>query len=125
MPGVYWMKNIIRLGCVLLLALGPAMARAAAAVTDHEIGAILSARCAACHSEHPALMSSAPKGLTFASPATIDQHAHAIYRQVVELRAMPVGNVTNMTDAERQAIALWFNERSGSHTMKAESAHLP
>jgi uncharacterized membrane protein len=118
------MKFIVRLGCMLSLFFAPAIVRAAAVVTDHEISAILSARCAACHSEHPTLMSSPPKGLTFASPVTIDQHAHAIYRQVVELRAMPVGNVTNMTDAERQAIALWFNDRSSSHPTKAEGTRL-
>ncbi|WP_124468482.1 hypothetical protein [Burkholderia cenocepacia] len=67
-------------------------------------------------------MSSAPKGLSFTSPAAIDQHAHAIYRQVFELRAMPVGNVTNMTDAERKTVALWFNERSNADQVKAAGA---
>lgn len=118
------MSIIVWLGCVLLFALAPATTRAAAVVTDQEIGGILSARCAACHSVHPTLMSSAPKGLAFSSPGTINQHAHAIFRQVVELRAMPVGNITHMTDAERRIIALWFNERSSSHPTKVEGEHL-
>ncbi|WP_237181877.1 hypothetical protein [Paraburkholderia tropica] len=117
---MYRFLNLVSMTSVLLLAFGAAGAHAAALVSDHDIGAILLARCATCHSAHPAMMASAPKGLTFASPAEIDRHAHAIYRQVVELRAMPLGNVTNMTDAERRTIALWFNERSNSHPVKGE-----
>ncbi|MDN7560762.1 hypothetical protein [Burkholderia orbicola] len=122
MAEVSRLGSMVRLAGVLLLALGPGIGRAVGVVTDHEIGAILAARCAACHSAHPTLMSSAPKGLFFTSPAAIDQHAHAIYRQVCELRAMPVGNVTNMTDAERKTVALWFNERSNSDQVKAAGA---
>ncbi len=41
-------------------------------------------------------------------PAQIRQNAAKIYEQSVQLKAMPIGNLTNMTDAERAQVAAWF-----------------
>ncbi len=77
------------------------------------IQAILARRCTACHSAHPSLMASAPKGAQFDSAADIDARAELIHRQVVQLQVMPPGNLTQMTAAERDAIARWYEARSG------------
>ncbi|MDQ7977685.1 urate hydroxylase PuuD [Paraburkholderia sp. SARCC-3016] len=73
-----------------------------------DIAPILQQRCAACHSAHPTLMGSAPAGVMFDTPAEISQNAQRIYQQAVTLKAMPLGNVTHMTDDERQKLAAWF-----------------
>ncbi|MFT5644630.1 MAG: putative membrane protein, partial [Janthinobacterium sp.] len=50
----------------------------------------------------------APAGVMFDSAEHIRQHAQRIYTQAVQLKAMPIGNMTNMTEAERSVIAAWF-----------------
>jgi uncharacterized membrane protein len=40
--------------------------------------------------------------------ASIRQNAAKIYQQTVQLKAMPIANLTNMTDAERAKVAAWF-----------------
>ncbi|MDN4571984.1 hypothetical protein DBB29_10490 [Pandoraea cepalis] len=81
----------------------------ASSVKLSEIQPILTQRCATCHSAKPTMMGSAPAGVMFDTPAEISQNAQRIYQQAVALKAMPLGNVTQMTDDERQKIAAWFN----------------
>jgi uncharacterized membrane protein len=78
-----------------------------------DIAPVLQARCAACHSAHPTLMGSAPAGVRFDTTAEISQNAQRLYQQAVVAKAMPLGNVTHMTDAERMKIAAWF--QAGAH----------
>jgi uncharacterized membrane protein len=79
------------------------------------IHAIVVQRCSACHSEHPSLMASAPKGTMFDHPEQIEQRADLIYQQVAVLRVMPPGNITQLSDAERSAIASWYEARQRAH----------
>lgn len=72
------------------------------------VHAIVLQRCSACHSARPSLMASAPKGVLFDSPGQLQARAAMIYRQVVQLRVMPPGNVTHLSEAERAAIARWY-----------------
>lgn len=78
------------------------------APTLAQVQAVLQARCAACHSATPTLMPSAPAGLLLDNDAAIRAAAPRIYQQVVQLKAMPLGNVTHITDAERALIAQWY-----------------
>lgn len=64
---------------------------------------IIQARCLACHAG-----AGAPNGVRLDSDAGIRNRASDIYLQVVVLRAMPQGNQTGMTDAERDTIKRWF-----------------
>jgi uncharacterized membrane protein len=73
----------------------------AAAVTDVQAEAIVAERCQTCHAG-----ASAPNGVRLESLALMEQHAAAIERQVSS-RAMPPGNATGMTDAERTQLAAW------------------
>ncbi|CAN7328941.1 urate hydroxylase PuuD [Trinickia sp. LjRoot230] len=73
-----------------------------------DITPVLKARCVACHSAQPSLMNSAPAGVMFDTPDEIAQNAQRIYQQAVQLKAMPLGNVTHMTDDERMQLAAWF-----------------
>lgn len=75
---------------------------------------IIATRCAVCHAEKPIFggIDAAPKGVLLDSPARIKAQAALIYQQAVEFENMPIGNATNITDEEREAIAAWF--RSGA-----------
>ncbi|WP_186229158.1 urate hydroxylase PuuD [Burkholderia gladioli] len=73
-----------------------------------DIEPVLQQRCVACHSAKPTMMGSAPAGVMFDTPEQIAQNAQRIYQQAVQLKAMPIGNVTHMTDDERTKIAAWF-----------------
>jgi uncharacterized membrane protein len=71
---------------------------------------IVAQRCAGCHAERPSLagFAAAPAGVLLDSPERIRRDAARIYQQAVQLRAMPLANMTQMTDAERQALGAWF-----------------
>ncbi|HWT15529.1 MAG TPA: urate hydroxylase PuuD [Patescibacteria group bacterium] len=73
---------------------------------------IIEKHCVACHAAQPKLMASAPKGAMLDTPERIDTYAALIHKQVVELKIMPPGNITRMTDAERAAIGRWFARRA-------------
>ena len=53
------------------------------------------------------------KNLRLDSPESVKSHAQQIYQQVVVTKIMPLSNATQMTDAERQLVARWF-EGQGS-----------
>jgi uncharacterized membrane protein len=75
-----------------------------------QVKAIVDQRCVACHSAHPTQpgFATAPAGVMLDSPQLVSQHAARIYQQTVQLKAMPLANLTNMTDAERAQIGAWF-----------------
>ena len=69
---------------------------------------IVEQRCAACHSLHPTLVSTAPLGLTLDTPAEIQRYAPNIRDLAVNSKTMPLGNATHMTEAERQTLGQWI-----------------
>jgi uncharacterized membrane protein len=75
--------------------------------------AIVRARCAPCHSLHPTQpgFSSAPLGIRLDTRAEIEARADQIKAQAVDSRAMPLGNVTHMTQGERDTLAQWLASR--------------
>jgi uncharacterized membrane protein len=101
-------------GVLLLLALAVAMAPqppvAAPKVEFAQVQAIVGQRCVACHADHPTQpgFATAPAGIVLNSPEAIRQNAAKIYQQAVQLKAMPLANLTNMTDAERGQLKAWF-----------------
>ena len=50
----------------------------------------------------------APKGVMLDTPERIVAAAARIGEQSVTTRAMPIGNLTGMTDAERTALGAWI-----------------
>jgi uncharacterized membrane protein len=107
-------------GVALLLALAVAIAPkpavrpqangAAAPVDMGRVQAVITQRCASCHSDRPTQpgFASAPAGVMLHTPELIKQHAERVYRQTVQLKAMPIGNLTNMTDEERALVGAWY-----------------
>ncbi|MBE0489834.1 MAG: urate hydroxylase PuuD [Halomonas sp.] len=79
-----------------------------AAVSLEEVQAIVETRCAACHASQPTQpgFNAPPAGVAYDSPQqTAAQRAQI--QQVVASGYMPLGNMTGMTDEEREAIAAW------------------
>jgi uncharacterized membrane protein len=85
-----------------------AAGKAAAPVAFAQVEVIVEQRCAVCHSSEPTEVPSAPLGITFDTPEEIAARADAIRRQAVDAQAMPPGNVTGMTDEERDLLAAWI-----------------
>jgi uncharacterized membrane protein len=69
---------------------------------------IVDQRCTACHSQHPTKVSAAPLGITMDTPEQIQKLAPAIQQQAVDSTAMPLGNATGMTTAERRLLGRWI-----------------
>ncbi len=102
-------------GVALLLAVAVAIApqppAAAAASADFaRVQAIVGQRCAGCHAAQPRQpgFAAAPAGVLLDTPQSIRQNAARIYQQAVQLKAMPLGNMTAITDEERAALGSWF-----------------
>jgi uncharacterized membrane protein len=74
------------------------------------VAQIIEQRCAACHSVHPTKVAKAPLGVTLDTPAEIKLLAASIDQQTVETDAMPLGNVTGMTEAERDILGRWIDQ---------------
>jgi uncharacterized membrane protein len=95
------------------LALAVAMAPAkpeAAPFTFSEVQKIVAERCASCHAARPtqAGFNEAPKGVALETAAQIVANARKIHEQSVLTKAMPIGNLTGMTDAERATLGAWI-----------------
>ena len=91
----------------------PARADADAAHAGAQFAAvqgIIAQRCVSCHAAHPTQpgFAAAPAGVALDNAQGIRQNAARIYQQAVQLKAMPLANMTNMTDAERAQVAAWF-----------------
>ena len=71
-------------------------------VSIAEVQAVMTERCATCHSG-----ASAPLGIKFETAEQIEARADDIERQAVLTRAMPPGNATGMTDEERELLGAW------------------
>lgn len=78
-----------------------------------EMQRIMQRHCTACHSSHPTLLASAPKDVRLDDEAQILRHVALIRRQVVELRIMPPGNITGLSEDERMRIARWADAQGG------------
>jgi uncharacterized membrane protein len=71
---------------------------------------IITSRCSMCHAKEPvwAGFVTAPKGVLLDDATQIKLHARMIAINAVRSRAMPPGNVTEITSGERQILAAWL-----------------
>ena len=79
--------------------------------------AIVALRCATCHAEKPAQegFAIAPKDVKLDTPERIAANAQKIYEQAVATKAMPIGNLTGMTDDERATLGAWVAAGAPAH----------
>ena len=102
---------VIVLAAVAFALKPPAAPAAAAGVPFAQVQAIIHQRCEGCHSTTPTLagFASAPKGILLDSPEHILALTTQI-RQQLTAKTMPLGNMTQMTDAERDAVIAWIDQ---------------
>lgn len=93
----------------------PAAAAAGAAdaapVPYAKVAEVMKQRCATCHAAKPtdAMFSAAPAGLGLETPAEVAGAAARIDSAIAS-GYMPLGNKTNMTDAERALVRAWVQQ---------------
>ncbi|MGH8855007.1 MAG: urate hydroxylase PuuD, partial [Telluria sp.] len=115
---VEWKYPAAGVALLVLLAVAiapkaPAAAQAAGgdeAARFAQVRAIIDQRCVSCHALQPtqAGFAAAPSGVMLHTPDLVSQNALRIYQQTVQLKAMPLANLTHMTDAERAQVGAWF-----------------
>ncbi len=79
-------------------------------VPDEQAYAIIERRCVSCHSDHPSNPSfpEAPSGVKLDTPDRLRALATRVQVRTVETATMPLGNLTGMTDAERDTLGAWL-----------------
>jgi uncharacterized membrane protein len=82
----------------------------AVAVDSAKIESIVKQRCSVCHSSQPTQpgFMVAPKGVIYDNMAQILAQAALINQQAVVSKVMPLGNMTGITDNEREMLGDWF-----------------
>jgi uncharacterized membrane protein len=97
--------TLMLLGVVGALMPAPraAVARSSAPVKFAEVQAVVAQRCVLCHNEQVI-----NKNIQLHTPELIAKNAQALYQQAVVLKAMPMNNATQITDAERALLGRWF-----------------
>ena len=108
-PWYLVVASILLLAVFFALAPKPATAPSSVTVSFAQVKGIISERCAGCHAAQPTTsgFSQPPKGVILENAEQIVLHAPKI-AETVASRYMPIGNLTQMTDAERVRIAVWF-----------------
>jgi uncharacterized membrane protein len=108
---------------VLLLTVAAALAPRSTATTSGSVDfdavrTVVQQRCTTCHAtapEHPGF-GAAPAGVVLETDAQIVAEALRIHQQTVVTRVMPIGNLTNITEAERELIDRWY--RAGAEVSR-------
>ena len=89
-----------------------------AIIQTSEVFAIVELRCVKCHAAEPSFpgFPAAPLGVELDNPQKLMQHAERVYQSVAITRAMPLANLTHMTEDERQLVAQWFETSTSIET---------
>ena len=80
------------------------------AVPFAAVQSVIDQRCVSCHAQKPSNtdFETAPKAVKLETMAQIKREIIRIRQQVVDSDAMPLGNITEMTDEERLIIGRWI-----------------
>lgn len=78
--------------------------------TFANVQTVVQERCTGCHSAKPTQPGfyAPPKGIAFDTQEQIIKQAQTIHMQSVVTRAMPIGNLTAMTEQERTLLDRWY-----------------
>ena len=109
-PAPAWtlVAGLVLVGVVIVM-LVPRQPVETKPVAFAEVKQVLDQRCLSCHAEKPSFqgLAEAPKGVKLDTPERIEAQRRQIHQQTVLTRAMPPGNITAMTDAERALLDRW------------------
>ena len=106
----FWAIGIALLAAVFVALMPRGGAPGAAGASFADVRSIVAQRCTVCHAAAPTFagFASAPKNVMLDTPERILAQAQAIHQQAFVTKAMPIGNLTQMTDAERATVDAWF-----------------
>lgn len=81
-------------------------------VSFGEARALINKHCLSCHSAWPTQpgMLAATKGVHYDHPDDIRRHANKMHEQAVATHTMPMGNITAMTEEEREMLGRWIKQ---------------
>ena len=114
-PAWVWILGVLfALGAAALVA--PARPKEQGRVSFSDVKRVIDTRCVACHAEKPSFQgfAEAPKGVKLDSPERIRAAALQIHQQAALAKAMPLGNLTGMTDEERALLDRWYRSGAGA-----------
>lgn len=96
-------------------ALAPGLERFAKHAEFGAVRDIVSSRCSMCHAAEPVWEGIArpPRHVILEDDGQIARHAEQIYAQAGRSRAMPPGNVTEISADEREVLARWYEQATG------------
>ena len=106
-----WLSTVPKVGVAEAQASTSArVERVMAAPGFDEAAAIVQGRCSMCHAAEPAWdgIHWPPKGVMLEDEAQIAAQARAIYLHSAMSHAMPPGNLSGMTQAERATLRDWY-----------------
>ena len=104
-------------GLILLLVAAAIAPKSRAATTEtvtlSMIRPVIESRCTTCHSQNPTHIAfpAAPSGVVLDTDDEIVSEALRIHQQTVVLKSMPIGNLTQISEAERALIDAWYQGR--------------
>ena len=78
--------------------------------TSADVMPVIQQRCVGCHAEIPVQsgFTAPPLGVVLENVQNLETLAPQVYQSVVVTRTMPIGNLTGMTDEERDLLARWY-----------------
>jgi uncharacterized membrane protein len=78
--------------------------------TSAAVMPVIMERCAVCHAEKPVHpgFTAAPLGVILDNEQSLEEMALRVYQSVVVTRTMPLGNLTGMSDEERDFLTRWY-----------------
>jgi uncharacterized membrane protein len=112
----WWTWGVAAAGMIAvawLSAAGPRQNSTAAQPPSVNVAAaydIILSRCSMCHMSAPVWpgLYGPPKDVLLDAPENIQRHARLIEVNAVRSNAMPPGNITQITDQERQMVGAWI-----------------
>ena len=108
---------IVLAGVILILVAAAIAPKSRAATTETVtlamIRPVIESRCTTCHSQNPTHIAfpAAPSGVVLDTDEEINAEAQRIHQQTVVLKVMPIGNLTQISDEERDLIDAWYQRR--------------
>jgi len=112
-PWILVVAALLTIALIWIIAPTPSVTTADASsprISDETAMTIVSTHCVACHASspsHPAFQSP-PAGIKLENLSLLAVHAGKVRQVAVDSHYMPLGNLTGMTDEERQQLGQWL-----------------
>ena len=106
---------VLFVAVIVAVAPRPVVSDSGSVASIAEVRGVVLARCTNCHADEPSHPSfaAAPAGIVLETDDDILANAAVLHQQTVVLRAMPIGNLTGITEDERALIDRWYMDVAG------------